>query len=172
MQENKKSAQLFGLILSSILAIGLIGIPAAQAAQPDVTSATLEEINGKIKLTVTADGSIPKSADDITSLGFGFAWLDGDEAIVVAIHPGIDDSNQNPNAWHTHTVEIDGDGCVSVSDSQGGVKIKGDTVTLQLSNQFVGNIEPTKAASFELVADESCDSGAKVNVLSGPIDIS
>ena len=173
MQNNNKTVQLYRLILASILAVGLIGIPTA-LAEPEVDEATLEQNKGKMKLTVTATEDIPRFPDSFIEsvLGFGFAWLDGNDAIVAAIHPEFDDSNQNPKAWHTHTVEIGDGGCVEVHDSQGGVKIDGDTMTLQISAQFAGDIEPTQVASFELVADENCDSGAKVNVLSGPIDIS
>jgi hypothetical protein len=166
------------LVLTLILAIGLVVIPTVLAQdEPDyteLTDATAEENNGKIKLTVTTDGDIAKKPDDFINsvLGFGFAWLDGNEAIVAAIHPDFDDSNQNPNAWHTHTVTLDGDNCVDVDDSQGGVIIKGNTITLQLSKQFTGNIDPTDAVSFKLVEDESCDSGARVDVLDGPISTS
>jgi len=52
-----------------------------------------------------------------------------------------------------------------VEDSQGGVIIKGNTLTLQFPKEFAGNIEPGDAVSFKLVEDESCDSGAAVEVL-------
>jgi hypothetical protein len=172
LQNNNITAQVVGLVLSLILAIGLVGIPTALASTipPDYTNvedSSVEENNGKMKLTATTEGDIPKKADDFINsvLGFGFAWLDGNEGIVAAIHPDFDDSNQNPNAWHTHTVTLDGDNCVTVEDSQGGVIIKGNTITLQLSKQFTGNIEPGQAVSFKLVEDESCDSGAAVEVL-------
>ena len=173
MQNNKKTAQLYGLILGSILAIGLVGIPTALASttNPDYTNvedSSVEENNGKIKLTATTGGDIPKKADDFINsvLGFGFAWLDGNKGIVAVIHPTFDDSNQNPNAWHTHTVTLDGDNCVTVEDSQGGVIIKGNTLTLQFPKEFAENIEPAgQAVSFKLVADESCDSGAAVETL-------
>jgi hypothetical protein len=172
LQNNNITAQVIGLALSLILAIGLVGIPTALASTtpPDYTNvedSSVEVNNGKMKLTATTEGDIPKKADDFINsvLGFGFAWLDGNEGIVAAIHPDFDDSNQNPNAWHTHTVTLDGDNCVTVEDSQGGVIIKGNTITLQLSKQFTGNIEPDQAVSFKLVEDESCDSGAAVEVL-------
>jgi hypothetical protein len=173
LQNNNITAQVVGLVLSLILAIGLVGIPTALASTtpPDYTNvedSSVEENNGKMKLTATTEGDIAKKADDFINsvLGFGFAWLDGNEGIVAAIHPDFDDSNQNPNAWHTHTVTLDGDNCVTVEDSQGGVIIKGNTITLQLSKQFTGNIEPAgQAVSFKLVEDESCDSGAAVEVL-------
>jgi hypothetical protein len=173
LQNNNITAQVVGLVLSLILAIGLVGIPTALASTipPDYTNvedSSVEENNGKMKLTATTEGDIAKKPDDFINsvLGFGFAWLDGNEGIVAAIHPDFDDSNQNPNAWHTHTVTLDGDNCVTVEDSQGGVIIKGNTITLQLSKQFTGNIEPAgQAVSFKLVEDESCDSGAAVEVL-------
>jgi hypothetical protein len=172
LQNNNITAQVVGLVLSLILAIGLVGIPTALASTipPDYTNvedSSVEENNGKMKLTATTEGDIAKKPDDFINsvLGFGFAWLDGNEGIVAAIHPDFDDSNQNPNAWHTHTVTLDGDNCVTVEDSQGGVIIKGNTITLQLSKQFTGNIEPGQAVSFKLVEDESCDSGAAVEVL-------
>lgn len=174
LQNNIITAQVFGLILSLILAIGLVSIPSALAALPTVDSGTVEQNAGKIKLTVTTNGDIPKKPDeDIKSvLGFGFAWLDGSKAIVTAIHPDFDDSAQNPNAWHTHTVTLDGDNCIThLGKSQGGVIIKGNTMTLQFSKEFAGNIDPSQVASFKLVEDKSCPLGVKVDVLSGPKNI-
>jgi len=171
LQNNNITAQVVGLVLSLILAIGLVGMPTALATTiptyTNVEDSSVEENNGKMKLTVTTEGDIPKKADDFINsvLGFGFAWLDGNEAIVAVIHPDFDDSNQNPKAWHTHTVTLDGDNCVTVEDSQGGVIIKGNTLTLQFPKEFAGNIEPGDAVSFKLVEDESCDSGAAVEVL-------
>lgn len=171
MQNNNITAQVVGSVLSLILAIGLVGMPTALATTiptyTNVEDSSVEENNGKMKLTVTTEGDIPKKADDFINsvLGFGFAWLDGNEAIVAVIHPDFDDSNQNPKAWHTHTVTLDGDNCVTVEDSQGGVIIKGNTLTLQFPKEFAGNIEPGDAVSFKLVEDESCDSGAAVEVL-------
>jgi hypothetical protein len=170
MQNNNKTAQLYALILTSILAIGLVGIPIAIATSnptyTNVEDSSVEENNGKMKLTVTtAEGDdIPKKADDFINsvLGFGYAWLDGNEGIVAAIHPTFDDSNQNPKAWHTHTVTIAGNNCVEVEDSQGGVVIKGNTLTLQFPKEFAGNIEPGDAVSLKLVKDDSCESGARV----------
>jgi len=171
LQNNNITAQVVGSVLSLILAIGLVGMPTALATTiptyTNVEDSSVEENNGKMKLTVTTEGDIPKKADDFINsvLGFGFAWLDGNEAIVAVIHPDFDDSNQNPKAWHTHTVTLDGDNCVTVEDSQGGVIIKGNTLTLQFPKEFAGNIEPGDAVSFKLVEDESCDSGAAVEVL-------
>ena len=117
MQNNNITAQVIGLALSLILAIGLVGIPTALAADPDYTkldSATAEQTNGKMKLTVIAKGDIPKKLDDyINSVPvFGFAWLENGKGVVAAIHPSFDDSAQNPKSWHTHPVTLDGDNCI------------------------------------------------------------
>jgi hypothetical protein len=131
---------------------------------------SVEENNGKVTLTVTTKegDDIPKKPDDFINsvFGFGYAWLDENKGIVAAIHPTFDDSNQNPKAWHTHTVTIAENGCVAVDHSQGGVIIKGNTLTLQFPKEFAGNIEPGgQAVSFKLVEDGSCDSGARVETL-------
>ena len=172
MQIKKTTTHVVGLALGLVLTIGLVGIPTGLASNsnPDYThieDCTVEENNGKMKLTITAEGNIPKKPDNFINsvLGFGYACLDGNEGIVAAIHPTFDDSNQNPKAWHTHTVTIAGNGCVEVDDSQGGVIIKGNTLTLQFPKEFAGNIEPSDEASFILVADENCPSGAKVQTL-------
>jgi hypothetical protein len=162
MQNNKKTAQLYGLILGSILAIGLIGTPTALAQDPpgytEVTDSSAEETNGKIELTVTTGADIPRLPDEFIDsvAGFGFAWLDGNEGIVAAIHPDFDDSAQNPNAWHTHTVEVDGN-CASVGDSQGGAKIKDNTMTLQVPKQFAGDLNLGDAVAFKIVENTACE---------------
>ena len=163
LKNNRKTAQLFGLILSSILAIGLIGAPPALAQDTpgytEVTDSSAEETNGKIKLTVTTDEDIPRLPDDFIDsvAGFGFAWLDSQgKGIVAAIHPDFDDSAQNPNAWHTHTVEVDGN-CASVGDSQGGVKIKDNTMTLQVPKQFAGDLNLGDAVAFKIVENTACE---------------
>lgn len=106
MQNNNITAQVIGLALSLILGIGLVGIPTA-LAQPDYTKlkdASAEKADdGKMKLTVTTGGDIPRKPDDyINSVPvFGYAWLEGGKAIVAVIHPTFDDSAQNPKSWHT-----------------------------------------------------------------------
>lgn len=162
MQNNKIKVRLIGLVLSSILAVGLVGIPPALAAPgyTNVTDQSAEQTNGKIKLTVTTGDDIPRLPDDfINSVnGFGYAWINSDgKGIVAAIHPEFKDSAQNPNAWHIHTVEVSGK-CVDVGKSQGGVKIKGNTMTLQVPTEFagdnLGNLESTVA--FKIVDNNDC----------------
>jgi hypothetical protein len=178
LQNNNITVQVAGLVLSLILAIGLVGIPKALAADPDytkLTDASAEQTNGKMKLTVTAEGDIAKKADDyINSVPvFGYAWLEGGKGVVAVIHPTFDDSAQNPKAWHTHPVTLDGDNCIKkLGTSQGGISIQGDTLTLQISVKQAGNINPDTAASFEVHPDNNCpppegqDQGLKVDVKS------
>jgi hypothetical protein len=94
LQNNNITAQVIGLALGLILAIGLVGIPTALAADPDYTkldSATAEQTNGKMKLMITAAGNIPKKPDDyINSVSvFGFGWLKNGKGVVAAIHPAL-----------------------------------------------------------------------------------
>jgi len=168
--------QVTGLALSLILAIGLVGIHTVLAADPDYTkldSATAEQNQGKAKLSVTAGGDIPRFPDDyIKSVPvFGYAWLDNGKGVVAAIHPTFDDSAQNPKAWHTHPVTLNGDNCITdLGKSQGGISINGDTLTLQISIKQAGNFDPDTAASFEVHPDDNCpppegsDQGLKVTV--------
>lgn len=177
LQNNNITVQVSGLVLTLILAIGLVGIPKALAQPPYnvISDASAEQTDGKMKLTATAEGDIAKKPDDyIDSVPvFGYAWLDGNEAIVAAIHPTFDDSAQNPKSWHTHPVTLDGDNCITkLGTSQGGISIKGDIITLQIATKQAGNINPDTAASFEVHPDDNCeppegtDNGLKVTVLS------
>jgi hypothetical protein len=68
--------------------------------------------------SIEALDTIPRFPDQFIEsvLVFGYAWVDSDtgEGIVVAIHPEFRDSNQNPDAWHTHPVQLSsGDGTSS-----------------------------------------------------------
>jgi len=176
LQNNNITAQVSGLVLTLILAIGLVGIPKALAQAYNVISdASAEQTDGKIKLTVTAEGDIAKKPDDyIDSVPvFGYAWLEGGKGVVAAIHPSFDDSAQNPKSWHTHPVTIAGNGCIEkLGTSQGGISINGDTLTLQISVKQADNIDPSKAASFEVHEEPSCppveggDARLKVTVIS------
>lgn len=86
---------------------------------------------------------------------------------MAAIHPSFDDSAQNPRAWHTHTVTLDSNSCITdLGKSQGGISIKGDTLTLQISTKFVEKINLNGAASFEVHPDNNCpDPHLRVDVL-------
>jgi hypothetical protein len=144
-------------------------LPTTPPPYTDLQGASAQQTGGKIKLSVTAGGDIPRFPDDyINSIPvFGYAWLDGANGVVAAIHPSFDDSTQNPRAWHTHTVTLDSNNCITdLGKAQGGISIKGDTLTLQISTKFVGNINPNGAASFEVHPDNNCpDPYLRVDVL-------
>ena len=144
-------------------------LPTTPPPYTGLEGASAEQTGGKIKLSVTAGGDIPRFPDDyINSIPvFGYAWLDGANAVVATIHPSFDDSAQNPRAWHTHTVTLDSNNCITdLGQSQGGVSIKGDTLTLQISTKLAGNINPNIAASFEVHPDNNCpDPHLRVDVL-------
>ncbi len=109
-------------------------IPNTPPPYTDLHGASAQQTGDKIKLSVTAGGDIPRFPDDyINSIPvFGYAWLDGANGVVTAIHPSFHDSAQNPRAWHTHTVSLDSNNCITdLGKSQGGISIKGDTLTLK-----------------------------------------
>lgn len=125
----------------------------------NLEDASAEQTVGKIKLSVTAGGDIPRFPDPyINSVPvFGYAWLDGLNGVVAAIHPTFQDSAQNPSAWHTHTITLDSNNCIiDLGQSQGGVIIKGDTLTVQMPKTLAGNINPDTAKSFEVQPDGNC----------------
>ena len=133
--------------------------PTTPPPYTDLQGASAVQTGGKIKLSVTAAGDIPRFPDDyINSIPvFGYAWLEGANGVVAAIHPSFHDSAQNPSAWHTHPVTLDSNNCITdLGQSQGGISIKGDTLTLQISTKFAGNINPDGAASFVVQPDNTC----------------
>jgi hypothetical protein len=99
-----------------------------------------------VRLSATTNGAIPKSPDDFISSNaiVGIAWADlgTGTALVATIHPVIGrDSNQRPDQWHLHTVQLGGgatapnDFClVSVNTTPtAGIRIQGSTMTIDLA---------------------------------------
>jgi hypothetical protein len=99
-----------------------------------------------VRLAATTDGSIPASADQFIddNLIVGIAWADlgTGTALVATIHPTLGrDSNQRPDSWHLHTVQLAGgatapnDLClVSVNSTPtAGIAIDGNTMTVYVS---------------------------------------
>ena len=96
-----------------------------------------------VRLSATTNGTIPKSADqfinDNVIVGIAWADLGTGTALVATIHPTIGrDSNQRPDSWHLHTVQLAGgatglnDFClVSVNSTPtAGIEIQGNTMTI------------------------------------------
>jgi len=99
-----------------------------------------------VRLSATTNGAIPKQADQFIddNLIVGIAWADlgTGTALVATIHPTLGrDSNQRPDSWHLHTVQLAGgatapnDFClVSVNSTPtAGIAIQGDTMTVNLA---------------------------------------
>jgi hypothetical protein len=148
-----------------------------------VVKATATQNPGASFLSVTAGGNIPRFPDIYirSVLVFGYAWVDGNtgHAIVAVIHPSFRDSNQNPDAWHTHTVTLSqgtasSNFCIQqLGTSQGGISIIGNVLRVNIAIAQSGSITPTAAASFVVQQDSGCTAtGLGVKVLSGPVSIS
>jgi hypothetical protein len=99
-----------------------------------------------VRLSATTDGTIPRSADqfinDNVIVGIAWADLGTGTALVATIHPTLGrDSNQRPDSWHLHTVQLAGgatapnDLClVSVNSTPtAGIAIDGNRMTINLA---------------------------------------
>ncbi|HYO46013.1 MAG TPA: hypothetical protein VEY33_04915 [Gemmatimonadota bacterium] len=145
---------------------------ASLASTPTYTEldgASASETAGSLKLAVDAGGDIARHSDNfIRSVAvFGYAWADlaTGQALVAVIHPVIGrDSRQNPDGWHTHSVELTGgtassDFCiVSIGRSQGGIAIHDDTLRVNTSRQWAGisAADLDVAAAFVVQVDAGC----------------
>lgn len=129
------------------LSAAVIAVAAPAYTALDGASATNN--GAATTLAVDAGGTIPRFADAyIGSVAvFGYAWADlaTGKAFVAVIHPLIGrDSNQNPDAWHTHPVQLAGgtgasDFCiVSIGTSQGGIALHGDRLQVHVSARQAG----------------------------------
>jgi hypothetical protein len=156
-------------------------VPASIPAYATVQGGSASGVGGAIHLEVDAAAEIPRFPDAyISSVAvFGYAWADVDtgEAIVAVIHPVIGrDSNQNPDGWHTHPVQLatgagGSDFCIlSIGTSQGGIAIRQDRLRLNMAGRQAG-IQPSEldvAASFIVQSEAGCAaSGLGVVVLHG-----
>lgn len=99
-----------------------------------------------VRLSATTNGAIPKRADqfinDNVIVGIAWADLGTGTALVATIHPTLGrDSNQRPDSWHLHTVQLAGgatapnDFCLVSVDSTptAGIAIQGNTMTINVA---------------------------------------
>lgn len=171
---NTKS--LLGISFAAVFAVTMLGSAFADApAYSTIKSGTATSNGNGYTLTATANGEIPRFADEYVNSApiFGYAWLNGDfSGVIATIHPAAgDDSNQNPNAWHLHTVSLGFEGsslCVAAlgtdhgNGAQGGIKINGDTMTVNISQQQAGTSGFVAGASFTAAPSGNCISGVEV----------
>jgi hypothetical protein len=105
-----------------------------------------------VRLSASTGGAIPKQPDGFIGSNaiVGIAWADlgTGTALVATIHPVIGrDSNQRPDSWHLHTVQLTGgatapnDFCLVavLSTPTGGISIQGDTMTVRLNAASLPN---------------------------------
>ena len=153
------------------------------SALPDYTtveSADASASGGALKLEAQVAGDIPRHADTyISSVAvFGYAWADlgTGRGIVAVIHPAIGrDSNQNPDAWHTHPVQLAGGAgasnfcIVSLGTTQAGIAVVGDEVRVNIAQAQAGISagDLDVAAAFIVQPEAGCTAtGLGVKVLS------
>jgi len=169
---------ILGLSLAAVFAVSMMMLPAYAGGHNVVTSATADEKDGSLKLSVTTGGDISRFPDALASsaLVFGYAWADLDtgDVVLATIHPNIGrDSNQNPDAWHPHQGVLNQQGqasdfCIlSLGTAQGGIKIKGDTLSLSIetSQTSVTLAGLDGAVAFKVFADAGCTSGPGLGVV-------
>ena len=179
-----KTKTILGISLAAVFAVSMIMLPAYAGGHAVVTSATAEEKGGSLKLTVTAGADISRFPDALanSALVFGYAWVDLDtgDVVLATIHPNAGrDSNQNPDAWHPHPGVLGQEGqssdfCVlSLGTAQGGIKIKGDTLSLNIASEQAGvSVDDLDVAvGFKVVVDSDCTSTLGVNLTATPVGL-
>ena len=163
------------LYIAAILAVSaglLFAVPMAVDAAgswKDLTDASASAKGNSLKLTVSTEGAITKDGSmfDETSdkVVLGYAWVEGvvkdgkQNAFVTALHPLFRDSNQNPDAWHSHSVKLRAVGgpnfCLAFEDlgtTQAGISIKGNDlkVSTPLKQSGVDVDDLAVATSFTI----------------------
>jgi len=169
---------ILGLSLAAVFAVSMMMLPAYAGGHNVVLSATADEKDGSLKLSVTTGGDISRFPDALASsaLVFGYAWADLDtgDVVLATIHPNAGrDSNQNPDAWHPHPAVLgagtaDSNFCVlSLGTAQGGIKIKGDTLSLNIetSQTSVTLAGLDGAVAFRADVDAGCTTGPGLGVV-------
>ncbi len=161
------------LVLGMSVAPVMAGGPPAYTT---VNSGTWTQNGNSLSLSVSTAGDIPRFADTYISnvLVFGYAWpdLQTGDVVLATIHPFIGrDSNQNPDAWHTHPGTLgdsaNNDFCVlTLGTSQGGLSIQGTSMGLNIpaSQAGVSASAIDAAVAFVVVGDGSCGTGLGVDV--------
>jgi hypothetical protein len=173
----------FALVTAIPLTAGVIAVGLAIAATPgpDYLEVTSWKAAAKgsptARLTATTKATIPKHPNSFIRSNpvVGIAWVDvsTSKAFVVTIHPAIGrDSNQNPRAWHAHTVTLAGgatapnDFCLGAINSNptAGISIHGATmkVNVRRSSLPVPTTALDAAVGFTLQHDTACGSALAV----------
>jgi hypothetical protein len=172
-----------GIVAGLALNLACAALVAASAAGPgyitvDAWSAATVSAN-TVRLSATTDGAIPKQPDSFINgnaiVGIAWADLGTGTALVATIHPVIGrDSNQRPDQWHLHTVQLAGgatapnDFCLVavVTTPTAGIRIQGSTMTIDIAADklpvAVGALDA--AVGFTVHGDGACGSGLGVRL--------
>jgi hypothetical protein len=174
-----------GFAFTSTVAVGLMAAVIAVAATPgpdylDVASWKAAQKSGNNAiLSATTKAAIPRHPNPFIRSNpvVGLAWVDTQtsKAFVATIHPVIGrDSNQNPRAWHAHTVALTGgatapnDFCLGsiTSTPTAGLSIHGATMRINVRASALP-VSPTAfdvAVGFTVQNDAACASRLGVRV--------
>src|SRR5260370_18653836 len=136
-----------------------------------VSSSSVTAIGSQVtQASVTAAAPIPIQS---SVLG-GFAWFyaSGPNTVFAATtHNGVRDSNQNPNGWHVHNVQLTTGTATSTaciagvsSDTTAGLSIQGDAMKVNVHDSELSGPLTGSAVAFSIVVDSGCSSGLGVVV--------
>jgi hypothetical protein len=168
--------------LLSAVATGIAVASTPGPAHLSVSSwKAVSKSQGTAVLSVTTKAPIPVHPNAFIRSNpvVGFAWVDtqSNTAFVATIHPAIGrDSNQNPRAWHGHTVALTtgatapDDFCLGsiASTPTVGLSIHGPTMKINVrrSRLPVPVSALDFATGFTVQVDHACTSGLGVRVSS------
>jgi hypothetical protein len=172
---------------ASAVALGVLAVGIAVAAMPgpdylDVSSwKAVAKNESTALLSATTKAAIPRHPNAFIRSNpvVGLGWVDTqtNTALVATIHPAIGrDSNQNPRAWHAHTVALTGgatapnDFCLGsiTSTPTAGLSIHGATMRINVRSTAL-SVPPAGvdvAVGFTVQTDAACASGLGVRVSS------
>ena len=155
-----------GAVLTTIFAAFVVApaMATGPASWQHVVSSSVTSTNDNTStLSIVASDNIPRH----TGVLGGFAWVyaNGPSQVFVAVtHSGVRDSNQNPDGWHTHNVNLafgispGSNACITgLSDTTtSGLSIHGNTLSVNVRNSELTGTLSSNAAAFTIVADSGC----------------
>ena len=161
----------WGIAIAAVFAIMMIAPAMADHSFLDVTDGDVTMTGGAFHATIDATGDIPRATSVLG--GYGWFLIDPSTWAVFAIttHNAFDsddpdavndvrDSKQNPDSWHAHLVNVDGNACITAVSSlpSAGISIvDGDMKITVAKAKMDGSFSGT-AAGFHIVPGvPACD---------------
>ena len=162
---------ILGTSLAAIFAIMIIAPAMADHSFLDVTDGDVTMTGGAFHATIDATGDIPRATSVLG--GYGWFLIDASTWAVFAIttHNAFDsddpdavndvrDSRQNPDSWHAHLVNVDGNACITaVSDmTTAGIAIVDGDMSVTVPKSKMDGTISGQAAGFHIVPGvAACD---------------